>query len=90
MPNTRNTFHAGRDSPSGLAASNEADDAKRLEIIRAKNEGDKLIYGVEGMLRDGGEKVTADERKQRDEKKKELEEALWWYATVMDFARLRG
>jgi len=68
------------------AASNEADDAKRLEIIRAKNEGDKLIYGVEGMLRDGGEKVTADERKQMDEKKKELEEAL----KTDDIARIKA
>jgi molecular chaperone DnaK len=57
------------------AASNEADDKKRLEIIHAKNEADKLIYGIESMLRDGGDKITADERKECEEKKKELEEA---------------
>ncbi|NUO14885.1 MAG: molecular chaperone DnaK [Planctomycetaceae bacterium] len=68
------------------ASAHEADDAKRIEIIRAKNEGDKLIYGIEAMLRDNGDKVSADEKKDIEDKKKALEEAL----KTDDIARIKS
>ncbi|MCC6575065.1 MAG: molecular chaperone DnaK [Planctomycetes bacterium] len=67
------------------AQSNEADDQKRLEGIRAKNEADKMIYGCETMLRDMGDKVSAAERTDIEGKKRDLEEAV----KTDDIARIK-
>ncbi|MFH2103319.1 MAG: molecular chaperone DnaK [Chloroflexota bacterium] len=46
----------------------EAEDKKRRELIDARNTADNLVYQTEKMLRDLGEKVSADERAKIDDK----------------------
>ncbi|MCC6465618.1 MAG: molecular chaperone DnaK [Planctomycetes bacterium] len=52
------------------------DDKKRVELIHTKNEADRLAFGVGKMLTDHGDKISADEKKDIEEKKSALEDAL--------------
>src|SRR5450432_2432620 len=42
------------------AESHAADDKKRREVIDLKNQGESLVYQTEKMLKDNGDKVSAD------------------------------
>ncbi|MBZ0137344.1 MAG: molecular chaperone DnaK [Planctomycetes bacterium] len=58
------------------AEENAADDEKRIELIHAKNEADRMAFSVGKMLEEHGDKIDADGKKDIEEKKKELEEAI--------------
>jgi molecular chaperone DnaK len=51
------------------AESHSTEDHKRKELVEAKNNADSLVYTVEKSLKDYGDKITADE-------KRDIEEAL--------------
>jgi molecular chaperone DnaK len=44
------------------AESHAAEDKRRKEEVEARNQADQAVYGVEKMLRDMGEKVSAENR----------------------------
>lgn len=50
------------------AELHEEEDRKKRELIEAKNTADTLIYTVEKTLRDAGEKVSPDTKKDVEEK----------------------
>ncbi|RUS48515.1 molecular chaperone DnaK [Cohnella sp. AR92] len=52
------------------------EDAKRRELIEAKNSGDQLIYTVEKTIKDLGDKVDAGEISQAESAKEALKKAL--------------
>ncbi len=52
------------------------EDRSKREIAEARNRGDSLVYQTERMLKEVGEKVTADERQRVETKLKELKDAL--------------
>ncbi|MBE7491964.1 MAG: molecular chaperone DnaK [Planctomycetes bacterium] len=53
-----------------------AEDRKRVEVIHAKNEADRMSFSVGKMLEEHGSKLDESERKNIEEKKKELDEAV--------------
>jgi molecular chaperone DnaK len=52
------------------------EDRRKREDAETRNRGDSLVYQIERMLRDAGDKVTADERKGVEEKLQALKDAL--------------
>ncbi len=58
------------------AETNAESDKKRREMIEVKNMGETMVYTTEKMLKEAGDKVTADERKPVDEKLDALKAAL--------------
>jgi len=59
------------------AESHSAEDHKRKELVEAKNNADALVYSVEKSLKDYGDKISADE-------KRDIEEALEHCRKVKD------
>ena len=43
------------------------EDKKRKEIVDAKNDADQMIYSIEKLLKDNGDKITEDEKKKLTE-----------------------
>jgi len=58
------------------AAKNRTADEQRKELIELKNQGDSLAYQAEKLLKDLGEKVSADQRGNVESKVKDLREAI--------------
>jgi molecular chaperone DnaK len=54
------------------AEAHATEDRKRKEVIDLRNQTDSLIYTTEKTLREFGEKVSADDKKQIEEKLAEL------------------
>ena len=54
------------------AEMNVADDQKKRDLIQARNEADSLIYSVEKTLKDAGDKVPAEAKKEVEGKMEEL------------------
>ncbi|MCK9597066.1 molecular chaperone DnaK [Candidatus Pacearchaeota archaeon] len=54
------------------AEINAADDQKKKEMIEAKNIADNLIYQSEKTIKEGGEKVSAELKKEAEDKISEL------------------
>ncbi|MFH1582148.1 MAG: molecular chaperone DnaK [bacterium] len=54
------------------AEAHAAEDKKKQEAIEAKNIADNLIYTTEKTLRDVGEKISADNKKEIEEKLEDL------------------
>jgi len=54
------------------AEMNAADDQKKRDLIQARNEADSLIYSVEKTLKDAGDKVPAEAKKEVEGKMEEL------------------
>jgi len=54
------------------AEMHAAEDAKKRELIEARNLADNLVYTVENTLREAGDKVAADIKKQVEEKTEAL------------------
>jgi molecular chaperone DnaK len=52
------------------------EDRRKRDDAETRNRGDSLVYQIERMLRDAGDKVTADERKAVEEKLQALKDAL--------------
>jgi molecular chaperone DnaK len=58
------------------AEAHASDDAKKKEGIEARNEADSLVYSVERVLREQGDKVTADLKQQVEGKVAAVRSAL--------------
>ncbi len=58
------------------AEANAESDKKRRESIEIKNMGETMVYTTEKMLKEAGDKVTADEKKPVEEQLEELKTAL--------------
>jgi molecular chaperone DnaK len=58
------------------AAKNRTADEQRKELIELKNSGDSLAYQAEKLLKDLGDKVSADQRSNVESKVKDLREAI--------------
>ncbi len=58
------------------AESHVEDDRKRREAVDLKNQGDAMAYQVEKMLKDQGEKVSAEDRGNIESAISDLREAL--------------
>jgi molecular chaperone DnaK len=58
------------------AEKHAGDDQRRIELIHAKNEADRMAFSVGKMLQDHGDKISEDEKKAIEEKKTALEEAI--------------
>ena len=50
------------------AEANEEVDKKRKEIVEARNMADTLIYAVEKTIKDSGDKITPEDKKNVEEK----------------------
>lgn len=58
------------------AESNAAEDAKRKELIEARNIADSLVYTAEKSIKDAGDKLPADVKTEVEEKVKVAKEAI--------------
>jgi molecular chaperone DnaK len=58
------------------AESNAAEDAKRKELIEARNIADSLIYTAEKSIKDAGDKLPTDVKTEVEEKVKASKEAI--------------
>lgn len=58
------------------AKQHEAEDRKNKELIDSRNTGDSMAYQAEKVLRELGDKVPADDRKQIEKKIADLREGL--------------
>jgi molecular chaperone DnaK len=58
------------------AASHEADDKKKKELIDARNTAEQLTYTAEKSLREHGDKVPADLKKEIEDKIAESKQAI--------------
>jgi molecular chaperone DnaK len=58
------------------AKRNEAEDHKRKELVEARNNADSLAYAAEKALRELGDKVPGDDRKNIEKKIADLREAI--------------
>jgi molecular chaperone DnaK len=58
------------------AELNAAEDRKKKEAIEARNQGDSMAYNIEKMLKDHGDKVSAEDRKAVENELEELKRVL--------------
>jgi molecular chaperone DnaK len=58
------------------AEAHADEDEKRIELIHAKNEADRMAFSVGKMLEEHGSKIDEAAKKEIEDKKKELEEAI--------------
>jgi len=58
------------------AESHAEDDKKRRELVDLKNQGDSMAYNAEKMLKDSGEKVSAEDRSNIESAVSALKEAV--------------
>ncbi|HVT36917.1 MAG TPA: Hsp70 family protein, partial [Nevskiaceae bacterium] len=58
------------------AEAHADEDKKFNELINARNQGDQMVHGVEKSLKDLGEQVQADEKKQIEDAIAALREVL--------------
>src|SRR6185295_13596677 len=52
------------------------DDKKIKEKIEVRNEADSVVYSVENMLKEAGDKISADEKASIEKSAAEVKEAL--------------
>ncbi|NUQ35532.1 MAG: molecular chaperone DnaK [Planctomycetaceae bacterium] len=58
------------------AESHAEDDKRKMELLDAKNEADRMIYSIEKTLRDHADKLAGPEKTKIEDAKKALEEAM--------------
>lgn len=58
------------------AEQHASDDAKRRESVETKNQADNLAYQTEKLLKEQGEKISADKKVPVEESVKALREAI--------------
>ena len=58
------------------AEANKEADEKKKELVDAKNDAEQAIFAAEGAIRDLGDKVKDDEKKNVEEKTEELRKVL--------------
>ena len=68
------------------AAKHRTEDEQRKALIEVRNQGDQLAYQAEKLLKDMGEKVTAEQRANVESKVNDLREAI----QGEDKARIQG
>ncbi|MBI2914422.1 MAG: molecular chaperone DnaK [Firmicutes bacterium] len=68
------------------AEENAEEDKKRMELAEARNQADNLIYSVDRMLSDLGDKVSQEQRSSIEKAKEELKAAL----TAGDHELIKG
>ena len=58
------------------AAKNRTADEARKELVEVRNQGDTIAYQAEKLVKDMGDKLTADQKNNVESKVKELREAI--------------
>jgi molecular chaperone DnaK len=58
------------------AEEHAEEDKKRQELIEIRNQADTIVYSTEKMLKDMGDKVTADEKQEVEEALNKLKEVM--------------
>ncbi|MCJ7622212.1 MAG: Hsp70 family protein, partial [Anaerolineaceae bacterium] len=58
------------------AEKHAAEDQKRKELIEARNHADNVIYSTEKLLRESGDKIPEDKKKQTEDSVKSLRELM--------------
>ena len=58
------------------AEAHAEDDTKKKELVEAKNIADSLVYTAEKSMKDAGDKIKEDLKKEVEEKVKEAKEAI--------------
>jgi len=58
------------------AEANSVDDRRRKDEIDARNQADAMVYNVEKMLKEHGEKISADDRKNVEEAVEDTKKAI--------------
>ena len=58
------------------AEMNAGDDRKKKEAIEARNQGDSMSYNIEKMLKDHGDKISAEDRKTVETELEEVKRIL--------------
>ena len=66
------------------AEANKEADEKRKEMADAKNDADQAIFAAEGAIRDLGEKLTDDEKKDVEEKIQALKDVVGKDSSTVD------
>ena len=66
------------------AEANKEADEKRKEMADAKNDADQAIFAAEGAIRDLGEKLTDDEKKDVEDKIAALKEVIGKDSSTVD------
>jgi molecular chaperone DnaK len=58
------------------AEANAAEDAKKVELVQARNQADGMVHSVQKSLAEHGEKLEADEKAKIEAAIKDVEEAM--------------
>ena len=59
------------------ASSNlKEEDKKRREVIEIRNQADQLVYSVEKMVKENGDKITEDDKKVLEEESEKLKKVI--------------
>ena len=58
------------------AEAHAEEDKKKKELIEARNNGEAIVYNIEKTLKDLGDKISEDEKKEIESKKDELKNSL--------------
>ncbi|HWT50858.1 MAG TPA: molecular chaperone DnaK, partial [Caulobacter sp.] len=58
------------------AAANAAEDAKKVELVTARNQGDAMVHSVRKSLTEYGDKLEAGEKEKIEAALKDVEEAI--------------
>jgi molecular chaperone DnaK len=58
------------------AAANAAEDAKKVELVTARNQGDAMVHSVRKSLTEYGDKLDAGEKEKIEAALKDVEEAI--------------
>jgi molecular chaperone DnaK len=58
------------------AEANAAEDAKKLELVQARNQADGMLHSVKKSLTEHGDKLEAGEKEKIEAALKDLEEAI--------------
>ena len=58
------------------AEAHASEDKKKADLIQARNEADQLVYATEKTLKEHGDKVSDDEKKQIEEAMQKLKDAM--------------
>ncbi|MBP3389800.1 MAG: Hsp70 family protein, partial [Clostridia bacterium] len=58
------------------AEAHAEEDKKRREVIEIRNQADQLVYSVEKMVKENGDKITDDDKKVLEEESEKLKKVI--------------
>ena len=58
------------------AEAHAEEDKKRREVIEIRNQADQLVYSVEKMVKENGDKITEDDKKVLEEESEKLKKVI--------------